>query len=69
MAITRKKAVVHYKRIARELDALHSEASNHISRQDNNRVFEISRFLRDVSSRIKQEYDLPIDDPYFTRFT
>jgi len=52
----KKKAIKVYKKLAKKLYKLHTDASAHISRKDNNRVFEISIFFRSVARRIKEEY-------------
>lgn len=35
---------------------LHSKGSNHISRKDNNQIFDIGFFLQEVAERIKTHY-------------
>lgn len=52
----RKKVVRRYKKIAKELETLQVEGSNHISRVDNNAVFEFACALRRIASRIKKRY-------------
>lgn len=55
--MTKREAVKAYKKIARKLERLHSDAADHISRLDNNRVFEISFYLRQVAKRINEKYE------------
>lgn len=55
--MTKEEAVKAYKEIAEKLQDLHSSASEHISRRDNNRVFDIYCFLDQVADRIENEYD------------
>lgn len=45
-----------YWRVMREIEALHQDGANVISRQDNNRRFDIGRFLRAVAVRIRAGY-------------
>lgn len=65
--MTKKQAVKSYLKIYRELRNLHSEASEHISRKDNNRQFEISFELREIANRILKEYNLDPEDIYFKK--
>lgn len=63
--MTKKDAVKAYLKIYKDLRNLNADASNHISRKDNNRQFEISFELREIARRILKEYNLEKDDPYF----
>ena len=54
--LSKWEAAAEYDRIADELGHLHSSASNHISRRDNNWQFELQYSLRHVAKRIRQEY-------------
>lgn len=51
-----RNAVAAYKRIARELLRLQVDACRHISRRDNNDLFEVAFFVKDVASRMKTGY-------------
>ena len=52
----KKEVVKAYRKIAKKLDKLQVDACLHISRKDNNQIFEISYFLQDVAKRIEDEY-------------
>ena len=56
--MTRKQAAKAYDRIADELDRLMGAASNHISRRDNNWVFERVYSFRHIAERIRLKYDV-----------
>lgn len=55
--LTRQQAVEAYKRIAKELQWLQVGASNHISRRDNNWVFEQPYSFRYIAERIRRKYN------------
>ena len=63
--MTKDEAVKEYRKLSRKLFSMQSKAANHISRKDNNRVFNTAIWLNDVAERIKVEYDLDPKDPYF----
>jgi len=54
--VRRREAAQAYKRIARELGRLQTAAAEHISRRDNNQIFEIEHWLMDVAERIAKGY-------------
>lgn len=62
--MTKTEAAKEYRKIARKLLRLHSSAANHISRKDNNAVFDLSFYLSDVAKRILDGYsDLDYGTP------
>lgn len=69
--MTRKEAADAYMKISKELERLHGAASAHISRRDNNWVFERIYSFRYISQRIKLKYDVVEDyqggGPHLTR--
>jgi hypothetical protein len=56
--MTRKQAAKAYERVADELERLQGAASNHISRRDNNWVFERVYSFRYIAERIRRKYDV-----------
>lgn len=52
----RKKLVRRYRRIAKELRQLQVIGANHISRSDNNAVFEFEHALKRIAERIAEKY-------------
>lgn len=53
---TKNQAVRAYMKIAKKLHELQVGACRHISREDNNKLFEISFFVEKVAERIENEY-------------
>ena len=53
---TAEEAAREYRRVAKRLERLQLSASNFISRADNNQVFEVAWWLREVAKRIKRGY-------------
>lgn len=53
---TKKQAVTAYMEIALKLHDLQVGACRHISRADNNRLFEMAFFIANVADRIEKEY-------------
>lgn len=56
--MTKTQAAKAYEAVAAELDRLQSAASNHISRTDNNWVFERVYSFRYIAERIRREYEV-----------
>lgn len=55
--MTRKEAVKAFEKISKKLSRLHSSAANHISRRDNNWVFEQIYKFQHVADRIRTKYE------------
>jgi hypothetical protein len=56
--MTKKQAAAAYLKISKELERLQDAASAHISRADNNWVFERIYSFRNIAQRISLEYDV-----------
>ena len=54
--LTQSQTAKIYKDLSHRLMRMHSAGANHILRKDNNKVFEIAFFLREVAERIKKNY-------------
>lgn len=55
--MTKKEAVAAYRIIAKKLRKLHTETAPHISRSDNNKVFEMGWHFDAIADRIDAEYE------------
>lgn len=71
--MTKREAARAFRKISKELEHLHSAASNHISRLDNNWVFERIYSFRYIAERIEDGYNT-LDyekggGPHHSRFT
>lgn len=55
----KKQAVRFYKKVAKLLHHINVPASEHISRSDNNQVFEMAFALERIAENIKKEYNDP----------
>lgn len=64
--MTKRKAVRVLRRIAKKLHGIQVPAAPHISRKDNNQVFEIAFYLEAVAKRIEEGYP---DTNYSTRLS
>lgn len=54
--MTKEEAAAEYRAISEKLDGLQVAASKHISRKDNNAMFELMYYFKDVAKRIETEY-------------
>jgi len=56
MSVTKDEMVRAFRRAADDLERLHVEGAEHISRRDNNWVFEARFRLREIADRIDRSY-------------
>lgn len=62
--MTQAEAAKRYAALSKELKRLHNEVAEHISRSDNNWIFEASYSLGYISKRIKAGYNLKAGETY-----
>lgn len=60
--MTKREVVKAYRKMAKRMLHLHNAAANHISRRDNNVVFEMGWKCRAIADRIEREYEEPREE-------